>query len=133
LNGDERIRQARILIADDNDENVVLLRRILQRAGYTAVTGISDSRRIAEHVREFECDLVLLDLHMPHLDGFAVMDQLQAGPPSGVSVILVTGEVSDETRREAMSRGASDVLTKPYEMSEVLDVVERLLRGRLPP
>jgi CheY-like chemotaxis protein len=131
LNGEERIRQARILIADDHDENVVLLKRILHRAGYTGVTGITDSRRITEHVRDFDCDLLLLDLRMPHLDGFAVLDQLQPGLAAGVSVVLVTGEVGDQTRQEAMSRGASDVLTKPYDLSTVLDVVERLLRARL--
>ncbi len=128
----ERMRQARILIADDHDANVVLLTRILQRAGYREVTGITDSRQIAEQVRQFPPDLILLDLHMPHLDGFAVLSQLMPELPAGFPVLLITGEVDETTRRKAIDLGASDVLTKPYEMSKVLDAVERLLHKRLP-
>jgi putative two-component system response regulator len=128
LSGRERIREARILVADDHDENVVLLRRILERAGYTRVTGITDSRQILSEVRKLGCDLVLLDLHMPHLDGFAVMDELQADLRNRVAVILVTGEAGDKVRQEAISHGASAVVTKPYELGTVLDVVERVLQ-----
>jgi FixJ family two-component response regulator len=56
------------------------------------------------------------------------MEQLQPDLPAGLPVVLVTGEVDDETRREAISRGACDVLTKPYDMGTVLEVVQRLLR-----
>ena len=129
--GDD-IRRAMILIADDHDENVVLLTRILQRNGYTRLMGVTDSRQIAEQVKKLAPDLILLDLHMPHLDGFDVMEQLQPDLPPGFPVLLVTGEVDDQTRREALSRGASEVLTKPYEVGKVLDVVERLLRAWLP-
>ena len=125
------MRQASILIVDDHDENVVLLTRILQRAGYTRLRGITDSRQIADEVRELEPDLLLLDLHMPHLDGFAVMEQLRPDRPPRFPVLLVTGEVDDRTRQEALNRGATDVLTKPYEVAKVLDAVERLLRARL--
>jgi CheY-like chemotaxis protein len=132
MNKAEQIRQAGILIADDHDENVVLLTRILQRNGYTRVTGVTDSREVAEQVKTLEPDLLVLDLHMPHLDGFDVLKQLEPDLPPGFPVLLVTGEVDDETRHEAISRGASDVLTKPYEMGKVLDTVERLLRVWLP-
>jgi putative two-component system response regulator len=132
MSGEEQIRQARILIADDHDANVVLLTRILQRGGYWKLTGVTDSRQIAGQVRNFLPDLILLDLHMPHLDGFAVLSQLLPELPAGFPILLITGEVDEETRREAIDRGASDVLTKPYEMGKVLDVVERLLRERLP-
>ncbi len=132
MNEGDNIRQALILIADDHDENVVLLTRILQRHGYTRVKGVTDSRQIAEQVKKLAPDLILLDLHMPHLDGFDVMKQLQPDLPPGFPVLLVTGEVDDQTRREALSRGASDVLTKPFEVGKVLDVVERLLRAWLP-
>jgi putative two-component system response regulator len=128
----ERIRQAMILIADDHEENVVLLTRILQRHGYMRLAGVTDSREIAEQVRRLEPDLILLDLHMPHLDGFDVMKQLRPDLPSGFPVLLVTGEVDEETRREAIHHGASDVLTKPYEVAKVLDLVERLLQEWLP-
>jgi putative two-component system response regulator len=123
----ERLRQAKILIADDHEHNVVLLTRILQRGGFTRLTGITDPRQIQERVKELEPDLLLLDLHMPHLDGLTVMKQLQSVVPAGLPMVLVTGEVDDETRREAISCGASDVLTKPYELDRVLEMVERLL------
>jgi putative two-component system response regulator len=132
MSADEEIRHARILIADDDNLNVVLLTRILQRDGYTRVTGVTDSRQIAGQVRQFEPDLLLLDLHMPHLDGFAVMSQLKPDLPTGFPVVLVTGEVDDETRRQAMDRGATEVLIKPYQLGTVLGVVDRLLRARLP-
>ncbi len=132
MNQGDDIRQAMILIADDHDENVVLLTRILQRHGYQRLMGVTDSRQIAEQVKKLAPDLILLDLHMPHLDGFDVMKQLQPDLPRGFPVLLVTGEVDDQTKREALSRGASDVLTKPYEVGKVLDVVERLLRAWLP-
>ena len=128
----EQMRQARILIADDHDANVVLLTRILQRAGYRNLKGVTDSREIAGQVREFLPDLILLDLHMPHLDGFAVLSQLLPELPAGFPVLLITGEVDETTRQKAIDRGARDVLTKPYEMGKVLDAVERLLRDRLP-
>jgi putative two-component system response regulator len=129
----ERLRQARILIADDHDHNVVLLTRILQRGGYTQLRGITDSRQIEQQVKELEPDLLLLDLHMPHLDGFAVMKQLQPALPPGLPMVLVTGEVDEVTRRRAISLGASDVLTKPYDVGTVLEIVERLLRRWLHP
>ncbi len=72
-----------ILVVDDEAANVALLDAILHRAGYATVRGTTDSRQVARLVSEAEPDLVLLDLSMPFLDGFAVLEQLRASQPEG--------------------------------------------------
>ena len=129
----EFIRSARLLVVDDEASNIRLLQRILERAGYTKVRGTVDSRDVESIVDEFNPDLVLLDLHMPHMDGFAVLKQL--GPrvtgAGYLPVLMLTGDATPEAKRGALSLGAKDFVAKPFDASEVLLRIRNLLETRL--
>ena len=122
----ENISEARILAVDDESVNVQLLQAMLAAAGYSHVIGITDPRRVSRLCEEHSFDLILLDLNMPHLDGFAVLEQLQAQPYAGsqLPILVLTADDSAETKRRALSLGATDFLTKPF------DIVELTLRIR---
>jgi putative two-component system response regulator len=126
------LESARILIVDDEPANVQLLERILRRGGFTNLLGISDARRVLAVHSEFGPDLVMLDLHMPYLDGFMVMDQIvRRGDPAAFDPILVlTADVRREVKERALSAGAKDFLTKPVDATEVLLRVRNLLETR---
>ena len=122
---------ARVLIVEDDPASMDLALRIVRLEKHEPIT-TSDGETALAVARVARPDLILLDLHMPHLDGFTVLSQLQPELPAGFPILLITGEVDETTRQKAIDRGARDVLTKPYEMGKVLDAVERLLRDRLP-
>jgi putative two-component system response regulator len=124
--------EARILIVDDEETNVRALARILRAAGYTKVLSTTDPTVVSRLYRDQDPDVVLLDLHMPKLDGFAVLQQLRAaaGPQAYVPVLVLTGDSSAEARRRALSAGAKDFLTKPFEVGEVLLRIRNLLETR---
>ena len=126
------VESARILIIDDEPTNVQLMERILKRGGFTNVRSISDPRRALALHAEFSPDLVLLDLHMPHLDGFMVLDQLtrRAQEGSFEPVLVMTADVRREAKERALSAGAKDFLTRPAEATEVLLRVRNLLETR---
>jgi putative two-component system response regulator len=123
--------RARILIVDDEVTNVELLRRLLERAGFQRVVTTTDSRKTKDLYLEFRPDLILLDLHMPHLDGLAVMQELnQIAEATYLPVLILTGDLSPEARRDALSRGAKDFLQKPFSVDEVLLRIGTLLETR---
>lgn len=127
-----RFVNARILIIDDEVKNVDALRRILHRAGYRNIVATTDPIGGLALYTEQDPDLLLLDLHMPGLDGIAVMERLkQVAPRYGyLSVLVLTGDSSLEARRRALAMGAKDFLTKPFEMDEVLLRIQNLLETR---
>ena len=122
----------RILIVDDEPVNVRLLERLLQSAGYREIATTTDPRRVLEIYRDFKPDLVLLDLMMPHLDGVAVLGQLKAEIPADayLPVIVLTADATAEAKRRALSAGARDFLTKPFEQFEILLRIGNLLETR---
>lgn len=123
--------RARILIVDDEPVNVRLLERLLARAGYPQVTSTTDPRRVGRLVEALDPDLVLLDLHMPHRDGFAVLEDLRARLQSGyLPVLVMTADLTRETRERALSSGAKDFLTKPMDPTEVDLRIRNLLETR---
>jgi len=124
-------KNARILIVDDEPGNVDLLVRLLQRAGFSRLESTNDPRDAAGLYVKFRPDLILLDLHMPHMDGLAVMDELnQIAEASYLPILMLTGDISQEARREALSRGAKDFLNKPFHSDEVLLRIGTLLETR---
>jgi putative two-component system response regulator len=124
-------KNARILIVDDEAQNVDVLRRILTRAGYTRVEATTDSRDAAALYVQLRPDLILLDLHMPHLDGIGVMDQLSdIAEATYLPILILSGDVSPEARREALSRGAKDFVNKPFQQDEILLRIKTLLETR---
>ena len=124
-------RNARILIVDDEALNIELLRRLLERAGFFRLESTTDSREAAGLYVQFRPDLILLDLHMPHLDGLAVMDELnQIAEATYLPILVLTGDLTPEARREALSRGAKDFVNKPFNADEVLLRIRTLLETR---
>jgi putative two-component system response regulator len=118
-----------ILAVDDEELNLRFLRRVLERAGYGSVQTTTDPLRVPALFAETRPDLVVLDLHMPGLDGFGLMERLApiAGGRTGVPFLVVTGDVSEEVKRRALESGARDFLTKPFSESELLLRVRNLL------
>ena len=123
---------ARILVVDDETANVRTLSRILQMAGYTNVVATTDPTEVLALFGEQEPDLVLLDLHMPVLDGVAVLERLAevAAPHSYLPVLVLTGDSSQQARRRALSKGAKDFVIKPFEVDEVLLRIHNLLETK---
>ena len=128
----EIILKSKILIIDDRPANVQLLTQILKRAGYSHFRGITDSREALTVFSEFRPDLVAMDLQMPHVDGFALLKQLRSRIPAGnfVPVLVLTSDNSKKTRQEALSLGAKDFLTKPFDVEETLLRIYNLLETR---
>jgi putative two-component system response regulator len=129
---DGRILNATILVVDDNQDNVDLLEMMLQMAGYQNVFTTTDSREVEGLFREHIYDLMLLDLRMPHLDGFQLMDRLSSVIRDDYLPILVlTAQQDHETRIRALHLGAKDFLTKPFDRVETLMRIRNLLEVRL--
>ncbi len=121
---------ARILVVDDAPANVLLLERLLQSEGYTAVTTTTDPRAVLELYRAHRYDLVLLDLLMPGLDGFEVMEQLKGIETEGyLPVLVLTAQPAHRLR--ALQSGAKDFIGKPFDRVEVLTRIHNMLEVRL--
>jgi DNA-binding response OmpR family regulator len=118
------LQAMRILIVDDKMENVKLLEDMLVREGFGNVISTTDPRRTLDLVLAFDPDLVLLDLMMPDLDGYAVLEQLSRRTQPDVfrPVMVLSADVTQDARRRALALGAKDFLTKPF------DLVEAMLR-----
>jgi putative two-component system response regulator len=125
-------RTARIRIVDDEEHNIEILRRILTRAGFTRVESTTDSRDAKRLYVRHRPDLILLDLHMPHLDGLEVMAQLaEVAEASYLPILILSADVTPEARRQALSRGAKDFVNKPFQQDEILLRIKTLLETRL--
>jgi signal transduction histidine kinase len=129
---DLETRSMRILVVDDEPLNVALLEGLLGDEGFTKVRGTTDSRLALPLYCEMKPDLVLLDLMMPHFDGFAVMRQLaeQRGPEEFVPVMVLTADVTESAKKRALAAGATDFLIKPFDRTEAVLRITNLLRTR---
>jgi putative two-component system response regulator len=123
--------QARLLVIDDHEGTTEALGRILKAAGYQNVTTTNQPRKALVLYREVDPDIILLDLRMPHLDGFAVMRQIRARDGSGsLPILVITGDSDAAVRRQALASGATDFLQKPFDGAEVVLRVRNLLQMR---
>ncbi|HLW48618.1 MAG TPA: HD domain-containing phosphohydrolase [bacterium] len=111
----------KILIVDDEQANVHALERILQRVTRADLRSTIDPRTATALYTEFKPDLVLLDLQMPHLDGFGVLDALKSliDADTYVPIVMLDGEMGPETKQRVLSSGAKDFLSKPFDAAEV--------------
>jgi signal transduction histidine kinase/DNA-binding response OmpR family regulator len=127
------LTDCRILVVDDEAANVELLTALLEDDGFRHVAGTRDPRRALELYDSFGPDLVLLDLHMPHLSGFAVMEQLagRRAADDFLPILVLTADVNPEARLRALRQGASDFLTKPLDAVEVTLRIRNLLSTRV--
>lgn len=124
---------ARVLIIDDEEGSIALLERLLHTHGYKDVCGYTDSAEALAKFRDLAPDLVIVDAHMPGLDGFAVLKALGRirEPGTYVPVLMLTGDESVETRRRALNLGANDYLIKPFDVVEAIYRIHNLLHTRL--
>lgn len=124
------ILQGKILIVDDQEANVLLLKQILHGAGYVAITSTMDPAEVCELHRKHRYDLILLDLKMPGLDGFQVMEGLkEIETVDYLPVIVITAQ--PDQKLPALKAGAKDFISKPFELSEVLLRARNMLEVRL--
>ncbi|MFQ5645566.1 MAG: HD domain-containing phosphohydrolase [bacterium] len=128
----DQIQRARILIVDDNKTNVLLLEKMLTMGGYSNIRTLTDSRQVKAVYQEYRPDLILLDLKMPYLDGFEVMEQLrEITDDSYIPVMAITALQDSETRLRALTSGAKDFINKPIDHTEVLPRIHNMLEIRL--
>ncbi len=128
----EMLQTARLLIVDDNVANICLMSNVLNRLGFRLIESTTDPRETFVLLERFKPDLILLDLNMPQLDGFAVMQQLSRIIPreTFLPILVVSNEASGETTRRALASGASDIQAKPFNTSELFMRVRNLLQMR---
>jgi len=122
----------KILVIDDEPANTDLLEAILSDSGYERVKSITDSRVALDVCRTFKPDLILLDLMMPHVDGFAILSSLRSGPGEVfLPVIVLTADETDETKLRTLDAGATDFMLKPFDLTEILFRIKKVLATRL--
>ena len=129
----DAVQACKILIIDDEEPNVWLLKRVLTRAGFENLISTTDSREAAALFAGFQPDLVLTDWLMPGVDGCAVIGQLRAlmATDDYLPIVVLTADITPQTRRRALTAGATDFLTKPFDQIEVLLRIRNLLTARL--
>jgi CheY-like chemotaxis protein len=124
------ILNANVLIVDDQESNVLLLEKMLHEAGYASVTSTMDSRAVVELHRNNHYDLILLDLQMPGLDGFQVMEGLKTIETDGyLPVLVITAQPAHKL--QALRAGAKDFVSKPFDVLEVKTRIHNMLEVRL--
>jgi serine phosphatase RsbU (regulator of sigma subunit) len=128
--GADEIRNARILVVDDKAANILLLEGMLRVAGYTSVASTTDPNEVCDLHRKNRYSLILLDLQMPGMDGFQVMEGLKAIEEDGyLPVLVITAQPAHKLR--ALEAGAKDFVSKPFDLAELRARVHNILEVRL--
>lgn len=124
--------QANILIVDDKIDNVMLLEYLLEEEGYENVSSTTDPQEVVRLVQDNDIDLILLDIRMPVMDGHQVMKALGEVLPEEefLPILVLTAQTDSETKELALSNGAHDFLTKPFDPTEVCLRIHNMLRTR---
>src|SRR3954464_1077913 len=126
-----REKSGRILIVDDQDQNIRLLTRILAKAGYESIASTTNSDEALKLFLESRPDLVLLDLHMRGKDGFQVLEEIMLHSGTDyLPVLMITADDSPEVKRQALALGAKDFVGKPFDSAEVLLRINNHLETR---
>lgn len=132
LLSEEQFQEAKILMVDDEPQNIRLLEHMLKGKGYTCLESITDPRIAVETYQNYQPDLVLLDLNMPHLNGFQVLEQLNnVEEQYHVPVMVLTAQADRDSRLKALELGARDYLSKPFDLIELSMRIRNLLEVRL--
>lgn len=120
---------ANILIVDDQEANIDILEGLLELEGYANVRSTTDSREVLSLYESFKPDLILLDLMMPNLTGFEVMERLKGQIVEGsyIPILVLTADITNEAKKRALKDGANDFLTKPFDLTEVALRIRNLL------
>ncbi|MEQ1602504.1 MAG: HD domain-containing phosphohydrolase [Methylophilaceae bacterium] len=129
---DTLAKHARIFIVDDESANLKLLNKLLTSQGYSRLVPIQDPRDVLVHYGKERPYLILLDINMPHLDGYQVMAQLKAlNDPLLPPIIILTAQHSQDFLLKALAAGARDFVGKPFDRTELLMRVRNLLDAQL--
>jgi signal transduction histidine kinase len=130
--GEATLKRAHILMVDDEVATTCLMTNFLHRIGYSMLESICDSTRTFEMIETFRPDLILLDLAMPNINGFQVLEGLRTNRQSEnqIPVLVLTGDATAENKRRALVAGATDLLVKPFDPSEVSMRIRNLLQAR---
>lgn len=124
------ILKASILIVDDQEANVMLLEKMLRNSGYEHVSTTMDPHAVCALHAEHRYDLILLDLQMPGMDGFEVLEELKKIETGGyVPVLVITAQPGHKLR--ALQAGAKDFVSKPFDFTEVQTRIHNMLEVRL--
>ncbi|NVK19143.1 MAG: response regulator [Methylocystaceae bacterium] len=126
------LKESKILVVDDNPSNVLLLEALLQQEDYQNVTSTTDPTQVKGLHQGNEYDLILLDIQMPRLNGFEVMEQLKEFHDEGdyLPVLVLTAQTDMDTRLRSLDLGARDFVTKPFQHAEVLQRIHNSLEIR---
>ncbi|MDI1360856.1 HD domain-containing phosphohydrolase [Methylotenera sp.] len=129
---EEISKNARIFIVDDEPTNIKLLDSVLKSQGYQNLVPIIDSRNVLDEYILEKADLILLDINMPHLDGYQVMEQLNSlNDPLLPPILILTAQSDHEYLLRALAMGARDLVRKPFDLTELLMRVRNLLDVQL--
>jgi len=125
-------KNAKILIVDDMYSNIELLEMILTHAGFQNIKSLTDSCIVVDTYMAFKPDIILLDLMMPFKNGFEIMDDLKklVTHNSFLPVLVLTADINTEVKQRALSAGAKDFLSKPFDLNEVIIRIKNLLDTR---
>jgi DNA-binding response OmpR family regulator len=130
----QAIKKSKILIIDDNNTNLDLMVEILNQEGYGNIQTLSDPEKAFETINKVEPDLLILDLMMPHISGFEILKERNTflNEKWYMPIIVITASNNPSDRKRALNLGASDFLTKPFDLNEVsLRIKNTLLTGYL--
>lgn len=129
----DAMHACKILIIDDEPQNVRMMELVLASAGFRNLASTTDSRTAVALFIEHQPDLVLTDWLMPEVDGYAVIEQLRAitATDDFLPIVVLTADITPQTRKRALTAGATDFLTKPFDRIEVLLRIQNLLKARL--
>ena len=122
-------QKRRILVVDDEQTVRDFLQRVLETAGYTVITA-SNGQEALDKVSQFDISLVLLDIMMPGLDGFEVLDYMRQY--ANIPVIMLSGIHEAPTKVESFTLGADDYITKPFSVEELLARIQVKLKRAKP-
>src|SRR5260370_16349175 len=127
------LQNSKMLRVGGQKGNGELCRQMLGRHGFTSVHSFTDPRSVVPLFDEINPDLVLLDLQMPHIDGLSLLKQLQSRIPEDTYLpfLILTADLSDRSKQEAIALGGKDFLTKPFDQMEVVLRIYNLLETRL--
>ena len=126
------IQDAKILVVDDAEANLRLLEELLAKEGFNQVVSTADPLSVIDLFTAFEPDLIMLDLMMPELDGYSILELLaeRIPPDTYLPIIVLSADATIQAKRRALSLGAKDFLTKPFDTIEVMLRVWNLLETR---
>ncbi len=133
MDSSTNLKTANILVVDDEEANIRLIKQILLEANYSNIVTCQNPFEVAKIYQEQNSDLILLDINMPGMTGYEVMDELQKGGNNSTlpPILVLTAQGYQDSRQRALDGGARDYVTKPFNINELLSRVRNLLEVQM--